>query len=475
MKNFRHKFIASATSMWFVNAMQSVLMLAVGIILARSVVPQAFGEFAYMLAIVEGLSLMIGFGINTSILQDTEHSAIGFPNTGFFLATLLVGGYSLVSAAVGWLFVPETLSAYLLIMSGKSVFMLSGVHGLLLQKDFKFGIFSIVQFVSFLVSSAIAVVLALRGYELSALVAQYVILQALIAVLTVAYSPFTVRPSYFLHKEHAITFWRNGKELFVSQMVEKLVATLDKIVITRYLGAISLAFYNRAIGSSQRFQSILVGVLQPLFSVSFAGLKEDREKTRQFFHTAVWVVLRASLLITLIIVSAPREFILILFGSNWLFAAGLIPLVSVFVLLSPVRTLCRNFLLSNGQFRSVRNIQLLELGMFVMALAVGVYSGGIAGFAVSVSVWMLLGVSLYFLIIGRMMAMESKRLFVLPGILFVLVMSLSAALRDNPWILGLDIYSAGLVRSAPAVAIVGVALFAFESADLRALVRRVRG
>jgi O-antigen/teichoic acid export membrane protein len=353
--------------------------------------------------------------------------------------------------------------------------MLSGVHGLLLQKNFKFGIFSVVQFVSFLVSSSTAVLLALRGYELSALVVQYVVLQVLIAALTVVFSPFTVRPSHFFHREHAITFWRNGKELFVSQMVEKLVTTLDKIVISRYLGAISLAFYNRAIGSSQRFQSILLGVLQPLFSVSFAGLQEDREKTRHFFHTAVWLVLRASLFITLIIVSAPREFILILFGSNWLFAARLIPLVSIFVLLSPVRTLCRNFLLSNGRFRPVRNIQLLELGMFVIALAVGVYSGGIEGLALSVSVWMLLGVSLYFLNIGRMIAMDGKRLFVLPGVLFVLVTSLSAALRDNPWILGLDIYSAGLVRTAPVVAIVGVALFAFESADLRALVRRVRG
>ena len=63
----------------------------------------------------------------------------------------------------------------------------------------------------------------------------------------------------------------------------------------------------------------------------------------------------------LVFLVAPREFILILYGENWLYAAELVPPVALFVFLSPLRGLARNFLLSNGAFASVRNIQLLEL------------------------------------------------------------------------------------------------------------------
>ena len=148
------RFIDNARWLSVINLSQSILALAVSIVLARTILPGAFGKFAYMLALAEGLSLLTGFGINTSILQNNRHPDREFRNTGFFLSIALVLGYTVVALPVGLLLVPELIYPYLLVVAGKAVFMGSGVHGVLLQKDFKFKYFSLIQFGAFLVTGS---------------------------------------------------------------------------------------------------------------------------------------------------------------------------------------------------------------------------------------------------------------------------------------------------------------------------------
>jgi PST family polysaccharide transporter len=468
------RFLSSAGWLSAINITQAVFLLAVSIVLARSILPDVFGRFAYLLALAEGLSLVTGFGVNTSILQNKSHPPIAFQNTGFALTVLLVFGYLLVSAAAGALLVPGQFFPYLLLVCGKAVSMLAGVHGILLQKDYRFRNFSLIQFGAFLFSSAVAIALALQGRGMLALALQYVVLQVLVTLFTIWWSPFRISPSDFMHTGCARTLLRDGRRMFVSQMVEKLLAAIDKIWINGAIGAPALAFYNRAVGLIQRFQSIFLTVLQPLLNVSFAELQADRERSGLVFNTSAWVLLRASLLLTLVFLAAPREFILILYGDTWLFAAGLVPPVALFVFLSPLRSLARNFLLSNGEFASVRNIQLFELALFITALWAGGAMGGLEGLCVGVSLWMAAVLSVYLARVSLIVRLELRRVFLLPLLLLAGVPALNRLARQQPAVSGLDALPLALASATAVLLGCAAALLLCEREQVRSLWRRLR-
>jgi O-antigen/teichoic acid export membrane protein len=257
-------------------------------------------------------------------------------------------------------------------------------------------------------------------------------------------------------------------------MVEKLLAVSDKIWINVSFGAPALAFYNRAIGLIQRFQSVFLTVLQPLLNVSFAELQSDPERSGIVFNTSAWALLRASLLLTLVFLVAPREFILILYGENWLFAAGLVPLIALFVFLSPLRGLARNFLLSNGQFTSVRNIQLLELALFFTALWVGSAVNGLEGLCVGVSLWMAVGLAIYLARVARIIRLDLRRVFLLPLLLLGGFTLINHFARQQPAVARLETLPLALASSTAVVVGCTAVLLLFERQQVLSIWQRLR-
>lgn len=474
MKDFKKSFLGSAKWIFVVQVTQTILQFALGIVLARLILPETFGKFSYMLALVEGITIIIGFAPNTSILQNQEYPERDFQNTGFFFALMLILVYGLIASVVGLVVISENIAFYLCILCGKVVFMLSGVHGIVLQKNYQFKIYNIILFVSFLVSSATGIFLAISGFDLTALVAQYVVLQVLIGTSTIIFSDFKISRQHLFNKQYLKTFLRNGRELFASTMVEKWLSSVDKIVINNAVGAANLAFYNKAIGLNQRFISTLVGIFQPLFSVSFANLQGDREQASSLFNTSVWLLLRVSVFITLVIMCTAKELVEILYGSNWLFAARLVPLIAIFVILQPSRRLSRNFLLSNGYFTKVRNIQLFELTLFFGFVAAGAYCGGIEGVSIAVSGWALVAISVYMVNISKVINLEARRLFLSPAILFVVVLSIDYGLRCCSTFYTTNSYLTVLISSFLVVFIYMGSLLVFESGDVKALIQKMR-
>ena len=58
MINRTRRFLSSARWLSAINVIQAVLLLAVSIVLARSILPEVFGRFAYLLAVRARSSLL---------------------------------------------------------------------------------------------------------------------------------------------------------------------------------------------------------------------------------------------------------------------------------------------------------------------------------------------------------------------------------------------------------------------------------
>lgn len=449
-------------------------MFTVGIIMARLIMPTAFGHFGYMFALVEGLTLITGFGIITSIIQNQLYPEYEFQNVGFFFAVVVISVYLIVAIAVGLFSAIENVHLYFIMLLAKSFNMLSGVHGVSLQKEYKFKIDSIIRLFALVISSTIGIVLAIKGYGLKALVVNYAVLQVFTGIFILHYSSFKITYRDMFNKKYVKVFLNNGKILFVSQAVEKLLISLDKILINLWLGAANLAFFNRAINIGHSLQAPFTGIFGQLFHVSFADLQQDKKRLGLLFQTSVWMIFRISVFITLIIVISANELILILYGENWQFAASIIPLLSIFFILFPIKNISRGFFLSNGYFEKLRNIQILELIFFLIFMAIGMHYGGIEGICVGISVWMLIFVFVYMVNVSRFITLEWARLFLLPTIAFITILALNYVMRQYSVITYRNIYDLAFKEMVFVTVVYASIIFLFESREIRILFERIK-
>ena len=184
-------------------------------------------------------------------------------------------------------------------------------------------------------------------------------------------------------------------------------------------------------------------------------------------------MLRASLLITLLFVSAAGEPILLLRGPAWIEAAPMVPLVAVFVMLAPLKAMSRSFLLSNGYFRRVNRIQTAEVLLLFGALSLGGYCGGVYGICVGLSVWMACAVAIYIKSIAAIIMVKVARLFLAPAILVGAVPWLSWELKSHDLPAPMGWYGRGMFSLVLVLVLFVATILVFERDQIEDVLRRI--
>lgn len=213
-------------------------------------------------------------------------------------------------------------------------------------------------------------------------------------------------------------------------------------------------------------------VQQPLLTVSFADLQGDRERSIYLFNTSAWVMLRASLLITLLMASAAEEFILVLYGPAWADTAPMVPLVAIFVMLTPFKAMSRSFLLANGYFHQINRIQMADVLLLFAALALGAY-GGVHGICLGLSLWTMGGVVLYVREVATIISVRGMRLFLVPAVLVAVLPWLSAQLKRHDLPAAMDSYARGGFSVILVLVVFMASILVFERDFLDDVLRRL--
>ena len=406
-------FFNSAKWIFLLNLINKGIGFFISILLARLILPKEFGSYYYLLACIETLTIFISIGINTSIIQNTKHPEDSFQQTGFLLSVVCVLFYMLLVYICGQWIIKINLAEYYLMAAAKSIFMFSGVHGIILQKGYKFRVYHQIIILSNLISYSAAIILAYKQFGLKALVYQYLIMHVLLAMLVIASSDFRIQLNQF-KKEYIRVFIRQGKELYFISAIGKLLEHLDILIIQQHLGKIAIGYYKRSISMTNNLQALFIKAFEQLFLVSYADLQSNKSLSIYLLNQGVWLTVRISALILCLINCCPEKIIVLLYGENWSIAANIIPWISLFLILNPVRNQFRSYFLANGAFISLRNIHFIEIVLFIIFLLTGIKYGGIIGAATGLSLWIVFSLGIYFRKIDKNYLKKSMDLFLLP-------------------------------------------------------------
>lgn len=312
-------------------------------ILARLLSPEEFGAVAVALAVVQFLAMIGGAGLASALIleakedEETIHSVF-WANLAF--AFLMAAGlYVFAEPLAGW-FGASDAAHLLRLMCLLIPLQLAGdVAYALVARRMQFSRDALWSMVSESLAAVAAVIMALAGFGVWALIAQLFVA----AVIRLAGLFFVSRylPRLRFRLASVVRLARYSLGLMGSEIANFITFQSPMVVISRFLGLADAGAYSAA----NRFSSIpnqvvLSGVMGVLFP-AFSAMMHDRERRSQalMLSTQVTTLLLAPMMFGLWALAEPA--MLLLFGPQW---AAAWPVLGLLALSKGLLTPCSTFI-----------------------------------------------------------------------------------------------------------------------------------
>lgn len=323
------------------------------IILGNLLSPTAFGVVALAMTFINVLATVADAGFSSYLLQLRELTqramSTAFYTTTAMAVVLAVALAASAGAIAGWLHAPQlaqvlpALALYLVIAG------LGSVPLMLLRRELRFKTLAVRQVSATVVSSALAIGLALAGAGVWALVVQTVV-RGLIAMV-VLWSTTKFRPRWGFDRVEARAMVAYGSQALGARLANQLRSQGEVFLIGALAGPASAGFWTVAGRLVATIVDTLTTVVSSVAHPVFARLQDDVPRLARALgrSSAMGAVVVAPVLVALSLVSA--EVVPAVFGQQWATSAALASVLAMRSLLRSLTQFNSAVLLATGHPR----------------------------------------------------------------------------------------------------------------------------
>ncbi|HWK76488.1 lipopolysaccharide biosynthesis protein [Microbacterium sp.] len=288
-------------------------------ILTRMLSPEDFGTVAAASTVLPFFFLLADLGFAAYIVQ-VDKTDRRMLSTAFWFSlgagVVLCATLFLLAPLLGAVFrdedvvpVLQALSLWVLLTAAGSVPMA------LLRRDMRFAVLAGQGAAAAAVAQVVAIVMAVSGFGVWALVGQSLVAPAITTVL--AWITSRWRPTRAFSRTEFRTMATFGGQVLGVEFVAMLRAWGEAAVISAMLGLGALGYMNIAQRLVQVVQDLTGSAIVPVTQVAFAKIRDDRPRLLGAYLRALRLTYFAlSLPLTLLAVTAPL-LIPIVFGDGW--------------------------------------------------------------------------------------------------------------------------------------------------------------
>jgi teichuronic acid exporter len=429
---------------------KQVIRMAFGLGLARVLGPADYGVVAQALVFLTFLALFLDQGLGSTVIQRQELTQ-RLLATAFLLSiavSVVLAGLTVAGAPLlGDFFRTPAVTDVLRVLSISVLLQgLVVVPQAVLTRHLRMRGIAVREVASALIGGALGVIAALEGAGYWALVVQSVTTDAIVLLVTaIMVGSMPLRGAFADLRQ----IWGFSSKIFGIQFLSYLGRNMDNLLVGRYLGATSLAYYSISYRTMmvpiQGFTFAAGRVTLPVFS----RMQGDPRRFREAFLDTMQVLAAVTMpLMALSAASAPIAIPLVL-GDTWKPAVVPFQILAVTGTLQGVTSAFAPALIAAGKPAAALRAQLVNAVVSVIAFAIGLH-WGIEGVAAAYTIaGVLLSTPYALLVVGSVLHIEARR------ILAVLAPPLLSALAlAGVWICIRQILS---VAGVPDIAILVVA------------------
>jgi teichuronic acid exporter len=262
-----------------------LLTLVVIAVLTRLLSPADFGLVAMATVVIALLQVFVESGFVTVLVQKKELGSKD-ASTAFWTSVVisvvlyaaLFASAPLLAAGFGE---PQLTDVLRVLGLSLPVSSLAQVPAALLQRSFGFKSLAIRQVIGALCGSAVAVIVAVNGGGVWALVAQTLVTSA--ASVVILWTATTWRPSFEFSFIALRSMWSMGLRVIGIGLLDATQQNIDKLIVGAFFSAEELGYYYLA----QRIGSILIELVTTVMSrvtlTTFSKVQDDLPRLNRIF------------------------------------------------------------------------------------------------------------------------------------------------------------------------------------------------
>jgi O-antigen/teichoic acid export membrane protein len=365
------------------SVISRVANVALGILLARLLVPHDYGVFAVGLVFMVGLGSMNELGTSVAIVRwrgDVERAA----KTAVTLSVatsvaLYLGCFLLAPALASTLNAPSATGLLRLMALGVVIDGCSSIPNALLTRNFLQGKRLIADLAGFVISAALTVGLAATGHGATSLALGILSSNLTATVLILIMAPSRPLPGW--HTADARELLKFGLPLAATSLLWFAIQNVDYIVVGHLRDSTQLGLYMLAFNVASWPSNLLTFAIRRVAIPGFARLQGDRDAFSNAFATSMGALVSLILLPCLLLTMLARPLVLFLYGPEWLPAAAALSWLGLVGSARVLLDLCYDALVGDDRPLALFGLQVLWLVTLIPALTIGTEAGGIRGTA----------------------------------------------------------------------------------------------
>lgn len=329
------------------------LRLVVFFVLARLIVPEAFGTIALALVFITVLQHFASGGLSQAIIQ---HPRITKSHLDSVLVMSLVSGLVLSGALAalaipiaGWLDQPPVGPVLIGLATMPLLVGISMVPEGWLSRQMDFRLLSIRHLTAAGFSVVVAVVLAVAGAGVWALVAQTVVESVVSCVFLWAATLRTYRPGLSVSRRAMREMIGYGSKVVGFDLTTVASNRADDFLVGAFLGPVALGLYSVAYRLLTVLQETLQGVASAVAFPLYSRLQDDDERLTKGFLRSSRLSFAVGAPIFLFAAIAAPQIVPVLLGARWMAAAPVMSVLSAAGIAQMVIEMNNTLLQAKGQ------------------------------------------------------------------------------------------------------------------------------
>lgn len=370
---------------WKGLSSQTIIVIIMGVlelsffsIMSRLLNKEDFGYFAVISAVTVIFSGLSEAGFGAASIQKKNPSE-SYINTAFSLSIIIGSVFSLlmffsadllskltvqdITLANGFR-ISSIMLLFLTVNSlGRSVFM----------RRLDFMKYGLIQILSYSLSAAVGIFLAVKGFEVYSVVWATVLNPLIMFICLLSLG--AIRFKFCYSRQSAKEILTFGGWLTGSTILRSLNTQIDKLIMTRWLPISALGMYSRPSGfissGVDKVNSIFDVVLFPILS----NIQEDKSKIVSSYYRCVTLVQLFSVVITCLLLLGSELIINVFLGEQWLDVNTVFLIISVSTIFVCYGRIADCYFRSLGEVKSYFFRRLIVLFSTIFCVYVGCQFG----------------------------------------------------------------------------------------------------
>lgn len=307
-----------------------VISLVVAGVLARLLSPDDFGVVAIATVIIAFFNLFTDMGVSPAIVQHKELTKDELSD--IFSFTVWTGiGISILFFGASWIiadYYNSDILRTLCQLLSVNLFFASAtiVPGALFYRNKEFKFIAIRSFIIQVSAGAAAVIAALSGAGLYALIINPIV--SSILIFAISYQRYPQRLRFTLGLTVLRKIFSYSAYQFMFNVINYFSRNLDKLLIGKYMSMSDLGYYEKSYRLMMLPLQNITQVITPVMHPIFSDYQDDKQRLATSYERIIRFLAFIGLPLSVLLFFTAEEATLIIFGDQWL------PSVPVFRILS---------------------------------------------------------------------------------------------------------------------------------------------